>query len=218
LQDQLKERLTGAAILVVVVVLAIPEMFHGRPATPGSPAAPGAAAIPLRTYTIDLRTDPAAQPLRHGDAHTENDNAAPVDTAPIVPLPVEPPAQLTALQHEVPTGVTTGIIERPEPEPLPAPPAVHKAAAVPDKPAQKAADKAASSGWAVQVGSFRSKELAERMTRQVRAKGFTVQLVGPDAKGLYRVRSALVPERAAASALRERMVEKGLKPIINASP
>jgi hypothetical protein len=52
----------------------------------------------------------------------------------------------------------------------------------------------------------------------VRAKGFTVQLVGPDAKGLYRVRSALVPERAAASALRERMVEKGLKPIINASP
>jgi len=30
LQDQLKERLTGAAILVVVVVLAVPEMFRGR--------------------------------------------------------------------------------------------------------------------------------------------------------------------------------------------
>jgi cell division protein FtsN len=214
LQDQLKERLTGAAILVVVVVLAIPEMFHGRPATPGSPAAPGVAAIPLRTYTIDLRTDPAAQPLRHGDGHADNDNAAPVDTAPIVPLALEPRPEVAALQHEVPTGATTGIIQRPEPEPMPAPPAVqpavHKAAPV--------ADKAATSGWAVQVGSFRSKELAERMTRQVRAKGFTVQLVGPDAKGLYRVRSALVPERAAASALRERMVEKGLKPIINASP
>jgi cell division septation protein DedD len=218
LQDQLKERLTGAAILVVVVVLAVPEMFHGRPAAPDGPAAPGAAAIPLRTYTMDLRSDPAAQPKRPDGG----DTAAPVDTAPIVPLPqpdAAPAVQAldSASQQERPQGTTAGVIQRPEPaappqaEPAPEPKPVEKSPAKP-------MDKATTSGWAVQVGSFRSKELADRMVRQVRAKGFAVQLVGPDAKGLYRVRSALVPERAAAAALRERMIEKGLKPIINASP
>jgi len=30
LEDRIKQRLTGAAILVVLVVLVVPEMFHGQ--------------------------------------------------------------------------------------------------------------------------------------------------------------------------------------------
>jgi cell division septation protein DedD len=226
LQDQLKERLTGAAILVVVVVFAVPEMFHGRPPAPAGEATAGTAAIPLRTYTMDLRSDPGAQPKRTDEG---GDAPAPVDPAPLVPLPQsEVPALDAAPQQATPTGVTTGVIQRPaetlqpkieaKPEPKVEPRPEPKAPAKVDRKPDKAPEKAAGSGWAVQVGSFRSKELAEKMLRQVRVKGFAVQMVGPDAKGLYRVRSALLPERAAAVALRERMAEKGYKPIINASP
>jgi DedD protein len=199
LQEQLKERLTGAAILVVIVVLAIPEMFHGQPAARGADAASGSAAIPLRTYTIDLAATPAAQPgpaLRRLDG----DAAPPNDGAPLVP----------AAAPGGPPGVATGIIQRPPPEPAPVQEPPPKAAAAPQA--------SPPGGWAVQVGSFSRKDLAERMTRQVHARGFPVQMVGPDARGLYRVRSPLLPDRAAAVALREKMVEKGFKPIINASP
>ena len=77
---------------------------------------------------------------------------------------------------------------------------------------------AVQGGWAVQVGSFRVRELAERMAREVRAKGFKVHVVGPDDRGLIRVRSALQPDKAAALALKQQMVARGLKPIVNASP
>jgi DedD protein len=237
LQDQLKERLTGAAILVVIVVFAVPEMFHGHAAAPGTAEAPAGAAIPLRTYTIDLAAGPAAQPM----PRDTGDAAAPVEPAPVAPMPAtsSPAASDAATQHLVPapsSQAVTGVIQRPEPAPAPTPavappvaPAIPPPAAAaprheqapPQKapqPVAKAPDKALASGWAVQVGSFRNRDLAERMTHQVRAKGFAVQMVGPDAKGLYRVRSALLADRAAAAALRERMAGKGLKPIINSSP
>jgi cell division septation protein DedD len=230
LQEQLKERLTGAAILVVIVVFAVPEMFHGRPQPLHGAAAAVDAAIPLRTYTIDLRETPAAQALPpaqadNADAAAPTDGAAPQDGAVLVPAPAVPvPAAAS------PSGVATGIIQRAEPQLAPPEPKAvaeePRPVAAQPRPAPRAAPAAAAaaapaapeSGWAVQVGSFSRKELAERMTRQVRAKGFPVQMVGPDARGLYRVRSTLLPERAAALALREKMVEKGYKPIINASP
>ena len=53
------------------------------------------------------------------------------------------------------------------------------------------------------------------MVTQVKARGFNVEAVGPDERGLYRVRSALLPNRNAAAALRQKMQAKGLKPIVN---
>jgi cell division septation protein DedD len=70
----------------------------------------------------------------------------------------------------------------------------------------------------VQVGSFTRRDFAERMVKQVRSRGFTVEAVGPDDRGLYRVRTAPMAERAAALALRQKMQARGLKPIVNAAP
>ena len=56
------------------------------------------------------------------------------------------------------------------------------------------------------------------MVKQVRAKGFSVQAVGPDEHGLYRVRSAAMAERASALALKDKMQARGLKPIVNSLP
>ena len=77
---------------------------------------------------------------------------------------------------------------------------------------------AAKAGWTVQVGSFARRDYAEHMVKQVTAKGFSVEVAGPDDHGLYRVRSAPEPERAAAVALQRKMQASGLKPIVNTAP
>jgi DedD protein len=191
-QDPLKERLTGAAILVVVVVLAVPEMFRGRPGRASSNAAPTvSSAEPLRTYPIpDAGTAPSAGQATSppGQPTAETDAGPPAPTM----APTATPA--TAAPQQLQPTVSAA-----------AAPVTGKAPAT-------------QGGWAVQVGSFRVRELAERLAREVRAKGFKVHVVGPDDRGLIRVRSALQPDKATALALKQQMVARGLKPIVNASP
>ena len=102
--------------------------------------------------------------------------------------------------------------------PLPAP--------VPDVAAKKAPAQAAAHArangtkarYTVQVASFARRDFADRMVKQIRAKGFSVQAVGPDDHGLFRVRSAPTSDRAAAQALKEKMQARGLKPIVSSLP
>jgi DedD protein len=196
LQDQLKERLTGAAILVVVVVLLVPEMFRGRPAGVTERSAAGPEGALVRTYNIDLRDSPAALPPA----------VAQQPATAVQPAAAAPPAAAAAPIVTAPTAVA-----------LPAPAAAPAAAPAVAPPAARPAD-AAVSGWTVQVGSFTRRDFAERMVKQVRSRGFTVEAVGPDDRGLYRVRSAPMAERAAALALKQKMQARGLKPIVNAAP
>ena len=102
----------------------------------------------------------------------------------------------------------------------PAPqPALMPAAAAVVSAAQPVATVAATGArWTVQVGTFSHRDFAERMVKQVRARGFAVVAVGPDERGLYRVRTATVNARASAEALRQKMMAQGLKPIISNAP
>ena len=70
----------------------------------------------------------------------------------------------------------------------------------------------------VQVGTFSRRDFAERMVKQLHARGLAVVAAGPDDHGLYRVRSAALSSRASAEGLRQKMVQKGLKPIVNSAP
>ena len=72
--------------------------------------------------------------------------------------------------------------------------------------------------YTVQVASFARRDFADRLVKQIRAKGFSVQTVGPDDHGLYRVRSAPTSERSTAVALKEKMQARGLKPIVSTVP
>jgi len=61
-----KERLTGAIILVVLIVLLVPELLSG-PKGPSAPVSAGAAPTsseepPLRSYTINLGDDSHSRP------------------------------------------------------------------------------------------------------------------------------------------------------------
>ena len=240
MQDQLKERLTGAAILVVVVVLAVPEMFRGHPGAVAPSNPPDASAIPLRTYTLVAGDPPAGA---QSPAVAASQPAAPSRDMPpatgttvapgtaVVPAPLAAeappaagPAGVPAQVVPAPAATQAGAPSVPPPAALQqaAPPAARVAATAKSAAARpaRALDRvpAATGGWAVQVGSFRARELAERMVRDVHAKGFKVHVVGPDDRGLYRVRSALQPDKETALALKQQMVAHGLKPIVNASP
>ena len=178
MQDHLKERLTGAFILVAIVVLLVPEMFRGRPTVNIDRGSSSLEGPPLRSYTIDLRDTAAAQP----PAQT-----VPAASPATVPTVAPAAAVVTSASPPAPTSIV----------------------------ATPAAAVAARASWVVQVGTFAHRELAEHMVTQVKARGFNVEAVGPDERGLYRVRSALLPNRNAAAALRQKMRAKGLKPIVN---
>jgi cell division septation protein DedD len=177
-QEHLKIRLTGAIILVIVVVMLVPEMFRGRPRGDAAHGGSMGNELPLRSYTIDLR---------HGSAPQGG-------AAVSIPGPVAP-AVAPAAAAEAPANIA------------------------PTAPAASPVTGAApGTRWTVQVGSFSRRDFAERMVKQVRARGFAVVAVGPDERGLYRVRSAAVNARASAEALRQKMAAQGLKPIVSTAP
>ena len=203
MQDHLKERLTGAAILVIVVVLLVPELFRGTPTANLKQGAGATAGPPVRSYTIDLRDTAAAQP--------------PGASAPVIATPA------SAAANAPTNAVTTTPAGTGEPRSAPVISAAQPPAAAPATRAPAAAVPSphagvAKAGWTVQVASFARRDFAERMAKQVTAKGYTVEVAGPDDRGLYRVRSAPQPERAAALALKQKMQASGLKPIVNTVP
>ncbi|MDE2219446.1 MAG: SPOR domain-containing protein [Gammaproteobacteria bacterium] len=207
MQDHLKERLTGAAILVVVVVLLVPEMFRGRPGGGAARSTAAPAGAPVRTYNIDLRDSPATLPPVVAVASPGAAPAAGATAAVNAPQPASTVQPASAV-HPASAAESAEAPRAAAPAPGARPPA----AVVERKPGPAAA------GWTVQVGSFTRRDFAERMVRQLRIRGFAVEAVGPDDRGLYRVRSAPLPERAAALALKQKMQARGLKPIVNAAP
>jgi DedD protein len=230
LDIQVKERLTGAVILVALVVLLVPELLSGpthakapaaspgRTLTPASAGLAKGAEAPLRSYTFDMADD--------GRARVP---ASAADEAKEPPAPVVEPAggeaDLEAQKVEAaekPTerpaqGAAEKTVEkRPE-----------KAAEKPiEKPVEKAAErpverKAPSktaekelplvTGWSIQVGGFAKRENAERMVKQLKAKGYGAFIAGGGGgKGhLYRVRVGPVADRAQAATLSAKLRSAG---------
>jgi len=201
LQDHLRDRLTGAAIVVVVVVLLVPELFHGRPAMDSGTGTTPAAGPPVRSYTIDLRDSAGGQqpavaspvvPTAPGAATGGSATPAPTPSAAVAPAAA---AHATTDKSTPPVSIKAS---------APAAPSAHGSATQP--------------GWVVQVGSFSQRDHAERMVKDLAAKGFTVEVAGPDDHGLFRVRSPPHAERAAANALRQKMQASGLKPLVSRVP
>jgi DedD protein len=214
LQDHLKERLTGAAILVIVVVLLVPELFRGPPSTGLNPGTGASAGPPVRSYTIDLRDTATAQPAGASVPATDIPATASSNSAN-APSAVPVTSAAGSTLHPAPSpssGPNTASlagVSAPAPKSAPTP-AAHAAA-----PARQGTMR---SGWTVQVGSFARRDYAEHMAKQVAAKGFAVEVAGPDDRGLFRVRSPAQPERATAVALKQKMQASGLKPIVNTVP
>jgi len=115
-----KERLTGAIILVVLIVLLVPELLSG-PKGPSAPVSAGAAATsseepPLRSYTINLGDDSHAR------------SASAESSGPAMPQPSGPE------QSTVQAGASTPDAAQKQSEEAGAPQAADSSAQAPQQP------------------------------------------------------------------------------------
>jgi cell division septation protein DedD len=209
--SSVKERLTGALILIVALVIVVPELFSGRPeqrpATDTPDAQSADAGAPLRSYTMDLQAKPGqsaqtpepvapAAEIPRVAVENEAAQATPAPAAVVSPPPVIPEPTLPAAKPSVPK--TTEVTKPP-----PAPPAT--------KPAVTPAVQ--GHGWWVQLGSFAARANADRLAGTLGSAGYSVR-VSPatkNGKELYRVLAGPEQDRAAAAALQARLSAAGHK-------
>lgn len=174
----MKERLLGAAVLVLLAVLIIPVLLDGpQPSgevsrnlelpAPQSPAG--------RTHVIEVQ--PGEAPVQPAAAATSPAPAA--EQSPSAPPPAD----------ESPTAPADSI--------APAATATSPADAVQDE----------IQGWAVQVGSFSSETNARRLAGLLQASDYRAFVVRNvvDGRVMYRVRVGPEPDRERAAVLAERL-------------
>ena len=191
---RVKERLVGASILAVLIVLVVPELLSGPVPVPATSRLPASTPEPVRNVTVDLATSKAPEP-------------SPLD-APAAPSAANSGAVASsAAASDVPP---TAAAPSSGASSLPAPPASAPAASAastsveiaPSLPTSSTTAKTtAGHTWAVQLGSFVSRDNADKLARQLRAQGFGVYVL-PGGSGpllRYRVRIGPMPDRSAAA-------------------
>jgi DedD protein len=190
-----KERLTGAIILVALIVLLVPELLTGpvRSAPRANPVASSSEEPPLRSYTIKLADE--AHP-RSAAVHSGPEQPAPLaPSAPSADAVIGQPSAKEPLPPAPPPGVTAAAPHATTPAP--------GAATPPEASAEGAA------AYVVQLGSFASRTNADRLARQVRSQGFPVSVSRGTSGRLYRVRVGPARDRAAASELAQQLSARG---------
>lgn len=206
----LKERIVGAVVLVVIAVLVVPVFLDG-PAPDGetiseSVTLPGQdGGDDRRTVVLQLDRDqplpasgapPAARPVSTSSS---------TDTGGSASSPAEssdaPPTAVAAVPQEQERKPVS------EPEPEPEPPAREQDPPPPATGAGKADTESATGMWAVQIGSFSSKENADRLAAGLREKGYAAFLsqVRTGAGELHRVRIGPQKDRDSAEAVALRL-------------
>lgn len=215
----LKERLIGAAVLVALGVWLIPWVLDGhneqteindnalRLPAPEEP-------LPMRTETIRIGADdePAVtQPLL----------AAPVEPVAVPANVVDDSADLLAAVEEPPAAPAVTAPAAAPASAAPAPAATTAAAsraptqAEPAKPAAKPAapERTAQKGdWVVQLGSFGEEANARRLAQRVGTFGHKadVSTIKSNGRTLYRVRVGAFDSRAKAEATASALAAHGV--------
>ena len=197
MEEALKARLIGAAALVAIAVLLIPELLSGRKAV--EPVVePGAGSSGTRSFTIELggaQSQSARSPV--APAPPAAGASAPAAVVPQADAIKQPPAQ-PATAHTAPV-ISEKAVGSPSVVATPAP---RPAAAVP----------AAGGDWAVQVGAFGSADTARKLVKDLAGAGYRAY-VSPVQKGgktLHRVRVGPEADRASAEQVAQRLKGRGL--------
>lgn len=220
LDTALRNRLTGAVILVLLAVLLLPELLTGSGRQPApAPVVKDDDGPPRQTYQIDL-TDAAKVPVGTAPARSVDvAPAPPVETPPAADAPVELPVPVVATPPPAvtppPAAATTPAAKQPPATPPPSvaqtpKPAVTTPAAPPaaaTKPVTPPPAASGGAGYFVQVGTFGTRERAEVLRKDLTRRGFqvTINETARDTKSFFRVRVGPVADRKAAEALEVRL-------------
>jgi DedD protein len=196
MDSRAKQRVTGAVILAALFVLLVPELLKGPRAT-DEPAGT-ANDEGMRRYTIDLNA--ATPPATSGNSAQPAVALPPV--AENAPSPRATAGESAAPAEPVPESSTTATPAPANaiPAPVETPRAAAAVAAAPPTPPPTPAE---HGSFVVQLGSFGSRDNANRLVHDMTAKGFAA-FVAPIASGgreLYRVRVGPTRDRASAEAL-----------------
>src|SRR5579859_7286763 len=182
---RVKERLVGASILVVLIVLIAPELLSGPPGlapAPLGPRLPVSAPDPVRNVTVDLATSKAPEP-EPPEAEAAASSAAPPESRSAEAASTVASATTGTGAYSAPPSDTQPSADgHPSVTPSSAPPprrapaaSLETAAPAPISPSVKPAK--AGKAWAVQLGSFASRANADKLVRQLKAQGFSVYVV-----------------------------------------
>lgn len=201
----LKERIIGAAVLVVFVVLVVPVFLDGPADEPA-----------VLTETVALPGQNSQQRTRQTIV-LERDRKEPVPTSQVAtPATVEKSAPTSAAPAaRVPQTVPDAAPQASkEPEPAPLQVTTAKVTTAPPKQAEPAVAQQATTGmWAVQLGSFSKKENADRLAAELRGKGYAafISQVTNAGTSLHRVRIGPQKDRDSADTVAARLAKEGVK-------
>jgi DedD protein len=200
MERALKERIIGAAVLVIFVVLVVPIFLDGPPGdeeiVTERVLLPGQDESRTQTVVLDRdRTEPVpAGTTSEAPAATVEKPAA---AEPEAAKPVVEEARETVREPE----------SKPEPEP-------EQTTPTQPKPAAEQAPASSTTGmWAVQLGSFSNKENAEKLAADLRKQGYAAFLsqLETDKGTLHRVRIGPQKDRDAAEAMAARLLKVDIK-------
>jgi DedD protein len=189
LEQAVKQRLVGAAVLTALAVITLPLIFDtGRPpavqVTEVIPPAPETPAVAMpEPQPVELPADrPTADPVPVGEmyqmADKPADTSATVDGAPVDgAVPASPDGM------ESPVQATTPAVEKPVPvsKPLPAKPVAPKTPAVTDKkplpplpaaPGTKLDAHGLPESWVVQVAAVSDASKADSLVAELKLNGY----------------------------------------------
>jgi len=221
MEESLKARLIGAAVLVALAVLLIPELLSGRKAV--EPVAEeGTGSRGTRTFTIELGQEPGqatrSQPTSTAAAPapaTVASTGVPTDAKAAAEVLVEPQVEPTAetppptpAEAAAPATTPAKVVQEPKAASTTAEAAPAATHADPKPPPALTA----SGGWAVQVGAFSAAETARKLVKDLGGAGYRA-FVSPVSKGgktLYRVRVGPVGDKAGAEQVAQRLKARGL--------
>ena len=189
----LKERIIGAAVLVVFVVLVVPVFLDGPP-----------QSGEIVSERVPLPGQAAEGETRTVVLERDRDEPVPVAASVTAPQAEEPQKAEPEAKPEPEPKAAAVARSEPEPEPEPAKPAAQS----------PAPESASSTGmWAVQLGSFGNQQNAERLAADLRKQGFAAFLsqLSTDSGQLHRVRIGPQKDRESAEAMAARLAEAGHK-------
>ncbi len=198
MERALKERIIGAAVLVLFVVLVVPVFLDGPPSDAEIVSErlllPGQDGQKTQTVVLDRdRTDPVPA-ANNATPAPSRETTKPAESQPEIKAASKPVDKPVVTQTQ-PVKSTT----------KPDEPAVMPAAAPP---------RVSTTGmWAVQLGSFSNKENADKLAADLRKQGYAAFLsqLKTDGGQLHRVRIGPQKDRDSAEAMAKRLLKVGHK-------
>lgn len=197
MERALKERIVGAAVLVVFVVLVVPIFLDGPPGEQ------------------EVRTERVVLPGQEGqDTQTvvlERDRTDPVPVGAATGARQEPPRSDAPVAERAsePAPVVEEQTRPAEPEVIPVP--EPESTSMPSTNKAPSAATSTTGMWAVQLGSFSNKANAEKLVADLRKQQYLAFLsqVKTDQGTLHRVRIGPQKDRAGAEAIAARLARAG---------